>query len=77
MLVDNAWGCIMADEMGLGATYGRKILVRQLLTLHHRQDTPVHRFDVDLTEAIADCWQGNDREMYHRLSEQSGAQLGE
>lgn len=73
-MADGAWGCIMADEMGLG-----ELLVPDLTRKAQwcRKDAAVHRPTVDTAQAVAHSRQAYVRKGNRSLSDIASRQLGQ
>jgi hypothetical protein len=74
-MADKAWGCIMADEMGLGGSIPN--LARLGFVAHNdRKDTTVYRTAVDLAQAISYSRQADVRESDRSVSHLASWELG-
>jgi len=76
MVVENQYGCIMADGMGLGKVRGHFSEEMHSLNAPH-PDSPMHRPHVDSPQAISACPKADDREVHHRVSLEFGQELGQ
>ena len=76
MMVQNQYGCIMADAMGLGKVRG--ISLKEIHSLNALYtDSPVHCPHVDTPQTISACSKTDDREVHHRMSLEFGQELGQ
>lgn len=74
-MADKAWGCIMADEMGLGGSTPDP--ARLGLVAHNdRKDTAMYRTVVDLAQAISNSRQADVRESDRSVSHLPSWELG-
>jgi len=76
MMVENQYGCIMADAMGLGKVCGVSFKEVYSLNAPHT-DPPMHRPHVDPPQAISACSEADDREVHHCMSLKFGQELGQ
>ena len=75
MVVENQYGCIMADGMGLGTP--ERLCLRFVLIVRCRKDAANDLSNMDSAQAVATRQQADDREVHYCVSKQPCAQLGE
>lgn len=75
-MVQNQYGCIMADAMGLGKV--RDVSREEMRLLNGPLTDPsMHRSPVDPPQAISSRTKANNREVHHRMPVKFGQELGQ
>ena len=74
-MVENQYGCIMADAMGLGKVCGASHEEEHPLNVPFT-DPSMHCPSVDSPQAISSRTKVDHREMHHRMPVEFGQELG-